>query len=311
MESGDAEAVMEEIWQDVTSSFSHDSDLFTPPLSPLDPPKQGTRSEIDSDEDLREPYTPSSHTFGTPQNQRYKGFESTVKIEGSDPFTPLNSPWPSPLFSGRTPSPKRLHKSKSSILNHIEIQLPTWSENRIAERYQATEGPSRWRSDSLVAAAEKQYNPERLVTHKRPPIQIGSFVRVNSIQHRTLLSEPLLGITKQVNRELLRCSALLPLAHPECLERADNALAIAEEARACHLISKSQFHRGLALMELKRYKEASDAFTKAASVRDWSGKVWSWKNSAERMVHIEKKFKGKSMVLVEDDPDDYWEEDDR
>jgi len=171
--------------------------------------------------------------------------------------------------------------------------------------------PSRWRSDSLVAAAEEKQDAPRLVTHKQPPLQIGSHVRVNSTQHRTLLCEPLLGTTKQINLELVRCSALLPLAYPECLVHADNALAIAENAGLYHLISKSQFYRGLAFMELKQYKEASDAFTKAASVRDWSGKVWSCKNAAERMVGIEKKFKHKTVVLVEEDPNEYWNDDDR
>ncbi|KAE9378332.1 hypothetical protein N431DRAFT_554562 [Stipitochalara longipes BDJ] len=312
MESGDSWAVMQEIWENVTSSLANDSDLFTPPLSPLDPLKQGTRSEIESDEDLREPYTPSSHTFGTPQNQTYKSVKAAIKIAGIDPFMPLNSPWPSPLFISRTPPPPtRFHKSKSNIFNRTEIQTPTLSERKMAERYQAMEELSRWRSNSLVAAAEENYNPLQLKTHKHPPLQIGSFVRINGIQHRTLLSEPLLGITKQINLQLLRCCALLPLAHPECLVRADNALAIAEDAELYHLVSKSQFYRGLSLMELKRYKEASEAFTKAASVRDWSGKAWFAKNAAEGMVHVEKKFKKKSMILIEEGPAEYWDDDDR
>jgi len=76
-------------------------------------------------------------------------------------------------------------------------------------------------------------------------------------------------------------------------------------------MSKSQFYRGLALMELRRYKEASDAFTKAASVRDWSGKVWSCKNVAERMAGIKRKFRDKTVVLIEEKLDEFWDDDDR
>lgn len=66
-------------------------------------------------------------------------------------------------------------------------------------------------------------------------------------------------------------------------------------------------------MDGKQYKEASDAFTRAASVRDWEGKVCKWKIAAERMFRIEAIMEehDKILVLFDEDPDEYWDDHDR
>jgi hypothetical protein len=71
---------------------------------------------------------------------------------------------------------------------------------------------------------------------------------------------------------------------------------MSEEAGIYHLVSRSQLYRGLCLMELKRWKEASCAFTRAASVRDWQGKVWELKNMAESNLLQESRRKGKARI---------------
>jgi hypothetical protein len=308
------------MWEELACPQSYNSDLFTPPLSPLDPPKQGTsRNENASDEDLREPCTPSPHTIGSHRTQTYKGVQRTVRIADTDPSTPLNSQWPSPLFSDRISSAsKKLHKSKSSGLSRTEIQMPNRLDLAIMEEHQSKKnGLLLFHSESLEKLAAEKYSDHSLTaplrTSKRAPLQIDPFTRSNKIRHGTPLSESQLTTAKTVNFDLLRCCTLLQVKHSDCLKFADNALAVAERAGIHHLVSKSQFYRGLSLMERKRYKEASDAFTRAASVRDWEGKVCKWKIAAERMFRIEAIMEehDKILVLFDEDPDEYWDDHDR
>lgn len=307
-------------WDELPCPQSYSSDLFTPPLSPLDPPKQGTpRNENASDKDLREPCTPSPHTFGSHRTQTYKGVQRTVRIAVMDLSTPLNSQWPSPLFSDRTPpASKNLHKSKSSGLSRTEIQLPNHLDLAIMEEHQSKkDGLLLFHSESLEKLAAEKYSehnlPAPLRTSKQAPLQIDPFTRINKFRYRTPLSESQLTAAKMVNSDLLRCCTLLQVKDSECLKFADNALAVAEHAGIHHLISKSQFYRGLSLIEWKRYKEASYAFTRAASVRDWEGKVCKWKIAAERMFRIEAIMEenDKTLVLYDEDPDEYWDDHDR
>jgi hypothetical protein len=90
---------------------------------------------------------------------------------------------------------------------------------------------------------------------------------------------------RTINYHLLRSCALLAQNQPEeGLKEADFTLYIAEVRDIYHLQSKSQFYRGLCLMELERWGEASAAFTKAANVRWWASRVAELKIEAERRI---------------------------
>jgi len=150
MENDEEEAwtVMRESWDNLACDPSYDPYSFTPPLSPLDPPKQGRRNDIESDEDLREPCTLSSQIFGKSNCQTFNGAESTVKVVGTDPFTPLNSAWPSPLFSDRTPpTSKKSHISKINFLGRKKFQTPNHSkimERRLAKQKRNSRSGPEW-----------------------------------------------------------------------------------------------------------------------------------------------------------------------
>lgn len=317
MEPHETWAAMRKFLEDLACPPSYTSDLFTPPLSPLDPPREGTRDDIEPVEDLCKPYTPSPQTFGIYHSPTHKDVEQTVRI--ADPFTPLSSRWPTPLFSDSTPpASNRLHKSRSSFLRRSDIQIPHHSKPSATGRYQAMEkgapttaSSPAWSIESLVILEEENNNlPPRRTEHSPPPPQIYPFIRTNRTQYRTRLSEPALTVTKQINLSLMRCCAVLLNGHPDCLLYADNALAMAEESGHHHLISKSQHYRGLSLMKLKRYKEASNAFTRAASIRDWAQRASGYKSTAERMVRAETIMKvyGKKLVLEDDDSDEEWDD---
>ena len=90
---------------------------------------------------------------------------------------------------------------------------------------------------------------------------------------------------RTINYHLLRSCALLAQNQPEeGLKEADFTLYMAEVREIYHLQSKSQFYRGLCLMELERWGEASTAFTKAANVRWWASRVAELKIEAERRI---------------------------
>jgi len=196
--------------------------------------------------------------------------------------------------------------------------MPNRLDLAIMEEHQSKkDGLLLFHSESLEKLAAEKYSDHSLTaplrTSKRAPLQIDPFTRSNKTRYRTPLSESQLTTAKTVNFDLLRCCTLLQVKHSDCLKFADNALAVAERAGIHHLVSKSQFYRGLSLMERKRYKEASDAFTRAASVRDWEGKVCKWKIAAERMFRIEAIMEehDKILVLFDEDPDEYWDDHDR
>lgn len=90
---------------------------------------------------------------------------------------------------------------------------------------------------------------------------------------------------QKINHHLLQSCALRAQDKPEeALEQADYCLYLAEVRKLYHLQSKSQFYRGLCLMDLERYEEANDAFTRAASVRWWAWRVAELKAEAERKI---------------------------
>ena len=91
---------------------------------------------------------------------------------------------------------------------------------------------------------------------------------------------------RKMNHHLLRSCALLAHRNLEgALAEADFALYLAEARKVYHLQSKSQLYRGLVLMELERWDEASVAFTRAANVRGWGTRVAELKSEAEKKLH--------------------------
>lgn len=91
--------------------------------------------------------------------------------------------------------------------------------------------------------------------------------------------------TGRVNYHLMRSYALLTCDQSdEGLEEADSAFLIAEARKIYYLQSKSQLYRGLCLMKLERWRDASAAFTRAANVRGWAQRVAELKMEAERKL---------------------------
>ena len=102
---------------------------------------------------------------------------------------------------------------------------------------------------------------------------------------------------RKMNHHLLRSCALLADDKPdEALEEADFALYLAEARKIYHLQSKSQLYRGLCLMELERWEEASAAFTRAANVRGWAVRIAELKIEAEqKIIEVERRGKLKGL----------------
>jgi tetratricopeptide (TPR) repeat protein len=122
-----------------------------------------------------------------------------------------------------------------------------------------------------ASAPSKTYSPGLAYINKPPPKAASD------------LPITIEDTIRKVNHHILRSCALL--AHDEvdeALKEADFALYLAQARKIYHLQSKSQFYRGLCLMELKRWEEASTAFTRAANVRGWAGRIAELKIEAER-----------------------------
>jgi hypothetical protein len=347
------------IWEDPAGRDSHSYGpaLATPPLSPLYPPKQEIRNGVESDKDSHEPCTPSSDTFDPPRTETHKGVHPTAKITSMDLFTALNSPWPSPLFSGRTtPSYHKLQRSRSTDFDDTRISTTNYFDRKTDESYQEM-GQAicirirrilHRRSESRLALSisdekEQKYGPEltdeeapepsdsNSVSDSAPrrrrriprpftapalaPSPLGPFILPFRVHPRKELSPSALEEHMNINRDLLRCVCLLENSRLDCLnlaedalEFAENALAMAEEAGFLDLATKAQFYRGQYLILLERFKEASDAFTKAATIRDFKNEVAEWKNIAETMGRTQARHKGNRMTVLRQD---FWIDNDR
>jgi hypothetical protein len=345
------------IWEDPAGRYSHSYGpvLATPPLSPLDPPKQGMRNGVESDEDSHEACTPSSHTFDSPRNQTHKGIHRTAKIASMDLFTALNSPWPSPLFSGRTtPSYHKLQRSRSTIFDDTKTSPTNYFERKTDESYQEMgqaicirirrilhrrsesrlalsisdeeeyksspvvtdeEMPERSNSDIDKALRRRRRIPRPFTAPPHAPPPLGPFILPFRVHPRKELSPSALEDHMNINRDLLRCVCLLENSRLDCLnlaedalEFAENALAMAEQAGYLDLATKAQFYRGQCLIVLERFKEASDAFTKAATIRDFRNEVAEWKNIAETMGRIKARDDGNKMTAIRQD---FWNDNGR
>ncbi|KAG9241314.1 hypothetical protein BJ878DRAFT_483057 [Calycina marina] len=102
------------------------------------------------------------------------------------------------------------------------------------------------------------------------------------------MAMPQQPIKYQINRQLLRSVSLLAVDEPtKALQHAEDALFTAVIADVFYLQSKSHLYRGMCLMKLGRWIEASWAFTRAASVCYWGGKAGELKMECEKMARID------------------------
>jgi hypothetical protein len=86
---------------------------------------------------------------------------------------------------------------------------------------------------------------------------------------------------ERINLYLLRCATLLACDQPGMgLKDADEALRIAEAENIYYMRSKSHLYRGLCFRKMARWVEASSAFTQAASIKAWAGRVRELKSEA-------------------------------
>jgi hypothetical protein len=314
MQLDESWAAIREIWDHPAGPESHSSsyasrNLYTPPRSRPQSSRQVASNEAVADEGMLWPRIPLSEIFEL-DSQPYKGIQQTVRTTATTPFTPQHSPMPS--FTEQTPpGPTTLHKSKSRLFD--KAKTPShYSEDSFANEYQ-TMAPS---TEKEVLVSESQTSdfavtcqtnlplthndtpfPRRRKRFPKPaPPPTGPFLTPAKIQYRKPLPDPLSRVIKSVNRDLLRCCTLLTMSNPECLKFAENALALSEEAGIYHSVAKCQLYRGLCLMKLERWKEASYAFTRAAGVKDWMRNAWEMKNLAESNLLQESRRRGKTRL---------------
>jgi tetratricopeptide (TPR) repeat protein len=161
-------------------------------------------------------------------------------------------------FSGTSHPPKSSTDSSSPIHTVITYQSYQWSFQLI---------PGSTSHITTIKAAKPTFlHRPRPMAASEPPITLSNAIR-------------------KMNHHLLRSCALLAHEEPdEALEEADYALYLAEARAVYHLQSKSQLYRGLCLMELERWEEASAAFTRAANVRGWGARIAELKIEAERKI---------------------------
>jgi len=100
----------------------------------------------------------------------------------------------------------------------------------------------------------------------------------------------------------MRAAALLAFSEPayttQALIEADTALGIAQQAvkhgeNAYNLEFKSNFYRGLCLMEMKKWRKASWALTRAACIESWAERVEELGRECRQRLLEEKKNKKK------------------
>jgi hypothetical protein len=324
MQLDESWASIREIWDHPAGRCSHSSgytslDLYTPPRSRSHSLKQGASSEKESDEGILRPHTPLSELFESLHPPNYIGAQQAVKEFATDPFTASDVPMP--LFTrGSTGSANLSQHSKLSFLNRN--QTPPYSpEKVIIERHRTMEYKTRERpslaetqplnrtltgESKLSSNHDNSLIPLRKRDTESAPSPTGPFLSPTKIQYRKPLQDPVLRIIKEINLDLIRCYTLIQVDDPMYLDFADNALARSEEDGIYHSVTKSHLYRGLCLMKLKRWKEASSAFTRAASVRDWEGKAWELKNIAESNLLQESRGGNARMGILEESWDDHY-----
>ena len=112
--------------------------------------------------------------------------------------------------------------------------------------------------------------------------------------------------SKAVNYHLMRAVALLASSEldytSQALIEADTALGIAQEAvkhgeNAYNLECKSQFYRGLCLIEMKKWREANWALTRAACIESWAEQVGNLGRECRLRLLEETRSKKKTVNL--------------
>jgi hypothetical protein len=166
-------------------------------------------------------------------------------------------------------------------------------------------GGSESEIDSIPRPRRARRRPNR--NSPKAPSPTGPFIKPIRL-HRKPLSPTALQDHKNINLSLMRCACLLENDMSTCLKYADNALEIAEEAGLHDLATKCQKYRAYCLFALERWKEASDAFTRAATIRDFRNEIWVGKSLAEEMVRIEARARTKGKVTFTNDEvwNDRW-----
>lgn len=102
------------------------------------------------------------------------------------------------------------------------------------------------------------------------------------VLHGCLAKPVTISCARTINLHLLKSCALLACELPDrALEVADRALTMAEEKKIYYMVCKTQLYRGLALMEMGRWRDASFAFTRAANVRGWAMRVPNLKRETD------------------------------
>ncbi len=312
-----------EIWERPTELYYHSSryasrDLYTPPRSRPQSSRHGASNESVIAEETLWPCTPLSEIFESIEFQNHKGIQQIVNARTTEPPSPQDSP--RPLFMERTPPrPNTLHESKSRFFVQTRSP-PRRFEDTIRERYRKMEHDSGKEMlvsecmphdckvthlEDLSSNNPNDPDPRRRRLPKPAPAPTGPFLTPSGVQYRTSLPDSVLKASKMINLDLIRCCTLMACYDPDCLKFAESALVMSEEARIYHLVAKSQLYRGLCLFRFKCWKEASLAFTRAASVRDWMGNAWEMKNLAEKNLLQESRTGKRRSETVEDE---IWKE---
>lgn len=118
---------------------------------------------------------------------------------------------------------------------------------------------------------------------KHQPKVGASQIPPQTLSYRATIDPSTILNSRKVNFHLVRSCALLAFDDPvSALLAADKALREAEHVQIYYLTCKSHLYRGLSLMQLGRWREASFAFSQAASVKGWALRVSILKSEAER-----------------------------
>ncbi len=209
-----------------------------------------------------------------------------------------------------------LHRRSES---RLALSISDEKEYKHGPELSDQEVPERHDSDSVSfndrAPRRRRRIPRPFTAPPPAPSPLGPFILPFRVHPRKELSPSALEEHMHINRDLLRCVCLLENSRLDCLnlaedalEFAEHALAMAEEAGYLDLATKAQFYRGQCLIILERFKEASDAFTKAATIRDFKNEVAEWKNIAETMGRPKAGAKGNRMTVIRQD---FWSDNDR
>jgi hypothetical protein len=98
--------------------------------------------------------------------------------------------------------------------------------------------------------------------------------------------------SEEINLYLLHCIAFLAMDEPTRALHSANAAGRAAKVAGTaglglamyHLECKIHFYRGICLMRLRKWKEASWELTRAANIRPWAKQITGLKRECEQMM---------------------------